>query len=118
MARCAVLNRALSENVLQNEGGINGRADLLAVVGGQHAGVLVSELVGDAFQGDAGVGHDRGGTVGSMFGVQPSPMSAAPMTRLNSDLTFGGSVGEPTGFVNRRFSSLRQAPTVLSRSCF
>ena len=58
-----VSERALSENVFHDEGGVDGWADALAVVGGQHAGVLVAELVSDAFEGDAGIGHDRGGAV-------------------------------------------------------
>ncbi len=46
------------EDVVEDECGVDGGSDLVAVVVGEHAGVFVSELVGDAFEWDAGVGHE------------------------------------------------------------
>ena len=54
--RCLIVSSV--EYVVQDEGGVDGGSDLVAVVVGEHAGVFVSELVGDAFEWDAGVGHE------------------------------------------------------------
>ena len=57
-----------AEESVDGVGAVDGGFDAVAVVLLEHAEVGVAELVGDLFDGDAGVGHEAGGGVAEQVG--------------------------------------------------